>query len=132
MRACTFGAITMNDVGLPVVGPAKCTACNDWVEACPKDLFVLMPLEHQLIVQCRNLLEGEAATAVCQVACNACQRCAADAPGLITMRNGLAVVDYGRYDLASPVATRRCPTGAIVWVEGAQFGGSHRTQGVAS
>ena len=132
MRACTFGAIAMNDVGLPVVDPAKCTACNDCVEACPKDLFVVMPLEHQLLVQCRNLLEGEAATSVCRVACNACQRCAADAPGLITIRNGLAVVDYDRYDLASPVATARCPTGAIVWIAGAQFGGSTRTQGVAS
>jgi Na+-translocating ferredoxin:NAD+ oxidoreductase RNF subunit RnfB len=131
MRVCTFGAITMNDVGLPVVDPAKCTACNDCVEACPKDLFVLMPLQHQLLVQCRNLLEGEAATAVCQVACNGCQRCAADAPGLITIRNGLAVLDYDRYDLASPVATGRCPTGAIVWIAGAQFGGSTRTQGVA-
>ena len=130
-NVCTFGAITMNDVGLPVVDPAKCTACNDCVEACPKDLFVLMPLQHQLLVQCRNLLEGEAATAVCQVACNGCQRCAADAPGLITIRNGLAVVDYDRYDLASPVATGRCPTGAIVWLAGAQFGGSTRTQGVA-
>lgn len=131
MRACSFGAITMNDVGLPVVDPAKCTACNDCVVACPKDLFVLMPLQHQLLVQCRNLLEGEAATAVCQVACNGCQRCAADAPGLITIRHGLAVVDYDRYDLASPVATGRCPTGAIVWIAGAQFGGSTRTQGVA-
>jgi Na+-translocating ferredoxin:NAD+ oxidoreductase RNF subunit RnfB len=133
MRACTFGAIEMNDVGLPVVTPEKCTACGDCVEACPKDLFVIMPLEQRLIVQCRNLLEGEAATAVCQVACNACQRCAADAPGVISMRNGLAVVDYDRNDLASPAATTRCPTGAIVWVEGAQFAGASRNlQGVAS
>jgi Na+-translocating ferredoxin:NAD+ oxidoreductase subunit B len=35
--------------------------------------------------------EGEAATAVCSVACNACGRCVADAaPGLIEMQNGLA------------------------------------------
>jgi hypothetical protein len=37
------------------------------------------------------------------------------------MKNGLAVIDYAKNDLASPGATRRCPTGAIVWVEGAQF-----------
>jgi len=31
------------------------------------------------------------------------------------------VIDYERYDLASPAATARCPTGAIVWLEGRQF-----------
>lgn len=120
-RACTFDAIIMNDVGLPVVLPEKCTACGDCVEACPKDLFVLLPVDHHLLVQCRSLLEGDAATALCQVACNACGRCAADAPGLITMQRGLAVIDYQHYELANPAATARCPTGAIVWVEGAQF-----------
>lgn len=47
-----------------------------------------------------------------------------DAPGLMTIQNGFAIVDYDRYDLASPAATSRCPTGAIVWVEGAQFSGA--------
>jgi Na+-translocating ferredoxin:NAD+ oxidoreductase RNF subunit RnfB len=120
--ACTFDAITMSEVGLPVVLPARCTACGDCVEACPKDLFVIMPVDHRLLVQCRSLLEGEAAERVCRVACNGCGRCVQDAaPGLIRMENGLAVVDYARHELAGPEATRRCPTGAIVWLEGAQF-----------
>jgi len=117
---CTFDAIRMNDVDLPVVDPDRCTACNDCVEACPLDLFVLMPLDHKLIVQCKNLLEGDSATAVCAVACNACGRCAQDAPQVVQMRGGLAVVDYDRIELADPSATARCPTGAIRWVEGAQ------------
>jgi ferredoxin len=92
------------------------------VETCPKDLFTLMPMDHKLIVQCKNLLEGEEATAVCQVACNACGRCALDAaPGVVEMVNGLAVVHYEKNEMAGPEATLRCPTGAIVWVEGAQF-----------
>jgi electron transport complex protein RnfB len=120
--ACDFDAIYMNAVGLPVVIPEKCTACGDCVEACPLDLFTLMPMEQKLIVQCKNLLEGEEAEAVCRVACNACGRCAADAaPGLIEMVNGLAVIDYSRNELATPDAIARCPTGAIVWVEGSQF-----------
>jgi electron transport complex protein RnfB len=123
-RACTFDAIRMNDVGLPVVIPEKCTACGDCVEACPKDLFVIMPLEQKLLVQCRNLLDGEAATSLCSAACNACGRCAADAPGIVSIRNGLAIVDYSHNELASPAAIARCPTGAIVWLEGAQFAGS--------
>jgi len=123
-RACTFDAIRMNDVGLPVVIPEKCTACGDCVEACPKDLFVIMPLEQKLLVQCRNLLDGEAATSLCSAACNACGRCAADAPGIVSIQNGLAIVDYSKNELASPAAIARCPTGAIVWLEGAQFAGS--------
>lgn len=120
--SCDFDAITMNDVDLPVVDPETCTGCNDCVEACPLDLFVLMPLDQKLIVQCKNLLEGDEAEMVCQVACNACGRCAMDAaPSLIEMVDGLAVVDYTKNELADPAATARCPTGAIVWVEGAQF-----------
>ena len=112
----------MNDAGLPVVIPEKCTACGDCVKACPKDLFVVMPKEWKLLVQCKSLLEGEAAEQLCRVACNGCGKCAQDAaPGVIEMKNGLAVVDYAKNDRADPEATRRCPTGAIVWVEGAQF-----------
>ncbi len=120
--ACDFDAIYMNPYGIPVVIPDECTACGDCVEACPKDLFVLMPIEHKLIVQCKSALEGEEIEALCRVACNACGRCVADAaPGLIEIRDGLAVVDYSKNDLADVSAIARCPTGAIVWVEGAQF-----------
>jgi Fe-S-cluster-containing hydrogenase component 2 len=112
----------MNEDGLPVVEVDRCTACNDCVEICPKGLFVIMPLRRKLIVQCRSLLEGDAALERCSVACNACGRCAADAaPGLIEMKNHLPVIDYSKNDLASPLATRRCPTNAIVWLEGQQF-----------
>ena len=121
-RSCDFDAIVMNADDLPVVIPALCTACGDCVDVCPKDLFTLMPAEHKLIVQCRSLLEGAAADALCSAACNACGRCVVDAaPGLIHMVNGLAVVDYGKNELAQPSATARCPTHAIVWVEGTQF-----------
>lgn len=120
--SCDFEAITMSAFGLPVVEPERCTACNDCVEACPLDLFVLMPVEHHLLVQCRNLLEGDDAESVCSVACNACGRCVHDAaPGLIEMKEGLAVVDYEKIETESPKAVERCPTGAIVWLEQQQF-----------
>jgi len=126
-RACLLDAIYMNEDELPVVIPERCTACNDCVESCPKDLFVLMPLEDKLIVQCRNLLHGDEAEELCSVACNACSKCVADAsPGLIEMVDNLAVVDYAKIALADPKAVSRCPTGAIVWVEGRQFAGGAR------
>jgi len=120
--ACTFDAIVMSPTGLPVVDPEKCTACGDCVEACPLGLFVLLPQDNHLIVQCKNLLSGDPATAVCSVACNACGRCVADAaPGLISMVSGLAVIDYDKIELENPKAVERCPTNAIIWLEGQQF-----------
>jgi electron transport complex protein RnfB len=121
-RACLLDAIFMNDDLLPVVIPERCTACNDCVVACPKDLFELMPIEQKLIVQCKNLLKGDAAEDLCSVACNTCNRCVADSePGVIEMINNLAVINYEKNALTSPKAIERCPTGAIVWVEGQQF-----------
>ncbi len=116
--SCTFDAIHMNEYGLPVVDVDKCTACNDCVVACPLDLFSLHPVSHKLWVACKNLEEGDRALDVCEVACNACERCAVDAPGgLIRMHNNLPVVDYTKNELATPMPTERCPTGAIVWLE---------------
>lgn len=118
---CEFDAIHMNADRLPVVDIAKCTACGDCVDICPKGLFTIMPLDQKLLVQCRSALEGDEVLDLCQVGCTACGKCALDAaPGLITMKGGLPVVDYSKNELASDAAIARCPTNAIVWVEGAQ------------
>jgi ferredoxin len=112
----------MNEFGLPVVTPDRCTACDDCVEVCPKDLFVLMPIDHKLIVQCKSAVEGDEAEEICRVACTACGKCAQDqTEGVIDIVDGLARVNYARIDEATPAATQRCPTGAIAWVEGGQF-----------
>lgn len=120
--ACDFDAIRMNGERLPVVDVDRCTACGDCVDACPRGLFEIMPVSHALVVQCKAPLEGEAARALCVVACDACGRCAQDAaPGLIRMVHNLPIVDYSAGGPAKPDATFRCPTGAIKWVEGGQF-----------
>lgn len=116
-RACTFDAIHMDEHDLPVVDATKCTACNDCVVACPKQLFSIHPISHRLWVSCKNLLNGDTAEALCEVACTACGRCAADAPaGLVQIVNNLAVVDYSKNRMASKAPIERCPTGAIVWL----------------
>jgi Na+-translocating ferredoxin:NAD+ oxidoreductase RNF subunit RnfB len=113
---CDFDAIRMDEHALPVVDEAACTACGDCVEVCPKDLFSLHPVSHRLWVACKSLEEGDEILEDCEVACTACGRCAMDAPGLVTMQDGLAVVDYTR-NHATDVPIQRCPTGAIVWID---------------
>ena len=96
----------------------KCTACERCVDVCPKDLFSIHPVSHQLWVACKNLLDDDEAVADCEVACTACERCVKDAPaGLIEIRDNLAVIDYEKNKLASIMPIMRCPTGAIVWLD---------------
>jgi electron transport complex protein RnfB len=120
--SCDFDAIQMNDNGLPVVDIGKCTACGDCVEACPKDLFELLPLSQKLYVQCNTPLAGESVSVLCSVGCDGCAKCVAAAPaGLMEMVNELPVIHYESGLPVTPEPASRCPTSAIQWLEGAQF-----------
>jgi Na+-translocating ferredoxin:NAD+ oxidoreductase RNF subunit RnfB len=129
--ACTFDAIVMNEFGLPVVDIDKCTACGDCVDACPLDLFTIMPLDHHLVVQCRNLLSGDAATDVCAsratraaAACRtprpASSRCAGVSPSSTTTKSSSRTSAPSR--AARPArssgwtarSSRKCPDGVQV------------------
>lgn len=115
---CDQDAISMNRHGLPIVDTSKCTACEDCVDICPKNLFSIQPITHRLWVACKNLLRDEEAEAECEVACTGCEKCAKDAPaGLIRIENNLARIDYSSNNLATPLPIERCPTGAIVWLD---------------
>ncbi|WP_372521941.1 (Fe-S)-binding protein [Sulfuricaulis sp.] len=115
---CDFDAIHMDPFQLPVVHDAYCIACNDCIEVCPKNLISLQNESCKLWVACSNRDFGAEAEAQCEVICNACGRCVADAPAeLIAIKENLAVIDYTKNVRATRDAIERCPTGAIVWME---------------
>ena len=125
--SCTFDAIRMAPNGLPVVDFEACTGCSDCVTACPKDLFEMYPARRKLVVQCKSLMEGDTALNTCAVACTGCGLCVADAPDdLMSMEMTLPVIDTARLDLETAIATYRCPTNSIVWMEDQQFETLHR------
>lgn len=111
----------MSPTGIPVVDPEKCTGCEECVKICPKGLFEMAPIGQKLLVQCKSELEGDAVFASCRVGCTACKRCVADAaPGLLKMVKNLPVLAREHLHLQSAKAIRRCPTGAIVWLDDAR------------
>lgn len=119
---CSFDAIHMNEEGLPAVDTDLCTACEDCVRICPLNLFTIEPVSAKVLVQCSSPLAGEAATALCLVACDACGRCALDAEeGAIEMVRGLPVIHDALK--ATKACTWRCPTGAIRYLDKNQFEG---------
>jgi len=125
MDVCDFDAIVMSPTGLPIIDLVNCTSCGDCVDICPKHIIEIMPVEQHLVVQCKSQLEGDELLELCRVACTGCERCVADAPqGLLKMKSNLPVLNDELLNLQTPEAVRRCPTGAITWIEGQQFQGN--------
>lgn len=117
VRICPFDALHLNENNLPVVDEEKCTACGNCVAECPKHLYTIHPVSHQLWVACSTHMRGKDAKEACTVACIGCGLCSKTLPDVIAMNQNLPVVDYAKNELASREAIERCPTGAIVWME---------------
>lgn len=117
VKACTFGAITMNEAtGLPEFNEEKCTACGACTKACPKGLIELRnkgPRGMRVFVSCRNMDKGVIAKKACASACIGCGKCAkVCAHEAITVENNLAYIDYTKCKLCKKCVAE-CPTGAI-------------------
>jgi electron transport complex protein RnfB len=99
VRACKFDAFEVAPNGMPVVNPANCVACKACVNACPRGLLELVPLSATVHVLCSNLEKAKAVKDVCKVGCIGCTRCVkACTNGAISMKEGLAVIDYSKGD----------------------------------
>lgn len=74
-RACPFGAITMNDNGLPEVDTLLCTGCGLCVKACPRGIIILSPEPNDIYVMCCNQEPARVMKQGCSVGCIACKLC---------------------------------------------------------
>ena len=91
---CPFNAIEMNEEGLPVIDPEKCTGCNKCVVACPRDILTLQAADHQVHVRCSSKDTGAKVRKVCEVGCTGCGICEKACPvNAITLEDNLASID---------------------------------------
>lgn len=112
-KVCPFGAIVMDDSGLPVVDPDLCTACNKCVVACPRKVLALEPAAHDVIVRCSSADPAARVKKVCKVGCTACGICEKVCPAeAVAVRGNLAAIDPGRC-VECGMCASRCPTDAI-------------------
>ena len=112
--SCQFDAMEMGGDGLPVVREENCTACGKCVDACPRNLIELLPVEQNILVYCRSFDGPKASRKFCKNACIACGICARACPEQIYMDNNLAVIrNYKKIDPEKIPAIEKCPTNAI-------------------
>jgi ferredoxin len=116
VKACSFGALTMDDNGLPVVNDEKCTGCGMCVPACPKKIISMIPASAQIYIACSSLERGKDVKEVCIVGCTGCGLCAQPKvcpSGAIKMEGYLPVVDYSKEDNLI-VPKYKCPTNSFI------------------
>jgi Na+-translocating ferredoxin:NAD+ oxidoreductase RNF subunit RnfB len=113
-RACPFDAMFMSEEGLPVVREDKCTACGKCVQACPRNLLELHPIDQNILVFCRSKDRGAVSRKACTNACIACGICSRACPEAIVIEDNLAVItDYKKIPPEKIPQIEKCPTLAI-------------------
>ena len=113
VAACQFDAISINENGVAVVDPEKCTNCGACKAACPRKLITSVPVSKKVHVTCANLDKGKAAMSVCSVSCIGCGLCEKECKkDAIHVVNGVAVIDYEKC-INCKLCTKVCPRDAI-------------------
>jgi Na+-translocating ferredoxin:NAD+ oxidoreductase RNF subunit RnfB len=112
-KVCPFDAIAMNADGLPDVDPEKCTACNKCVVACPRDVLVLEPADHQVIIRCSSPDPGPSVKKVCSVGCTGCGICEKVCPVDAALLDGSLAAIVPETCVDCGICAAKCPTGAI-------------------
>jgi Na+-translocating ferredoxin:NAD+ oxidoreductase RNF subunit RnfB len=113
VEVCPFDAIKMSEDGLPLVDKNKCRACGKCVLICPKKLFTLIPVTHDVYIACSSYDLGKDTHLVCSVGCIACRKCEQVCPSdAIHVVDNLAVIDYQKCTSCGE-CVKICPTKTI-------------------
>ena len=120
VKACAFGAITMNpETGLPEVDEEKCAGCGACAKACPRHVIELRKKGlkgRRVYVRCVNKDKGAAAMKACKAACIGCGKCEKECKfDAITIENNLSYIDPDKCRMCRK-CVEACPTHAIVAV----------------
>jgi electron transport complex protein RnfB len=114
VKACTFGAMHMDDDGIPAVDEEFCTACGKCVEACPRGIIELLDQSHETYVLCMSLEKGAKVKKVCSVGCIGCGICEKNCPDdAIKVQNNLARVIPEKC-INCGICAEKCPTKCII------------------
>jgi electron transport complex protein RnfB len=109
VEACPFGALVMDESGIPVVDHEKCTGCGICVTVCPKDLWGFVPRQHRIELSCVAYDKRSTVRATCMVGCTLCRRCVARCPaGAITWDGKTIVVDHEKCLAYGPSCAEIC------------------------
>ena len=110
---CSFGALSMDDNGLPVVDEELCTGCGTCVTVCPRHIPVLIKESQKVAVLCSSHDGGKVVKETCDVGCQGCGKCKKACPEeAIIVDKFLAIVDSKKCTGCGE-CFEVCPTGII-------------------
>ena len=114
-KACPFGAIEMTAEGIPKIDLELCTACGKCVEACPRNLLILVAKKAKVYIGCNSKDAAKIVVGACKVGCIACKKCAEACPAeAIKIVENLAVIDYDKCTSCGR-CIEVCPRKIIFW-----------------
>ncbi len=114
VRVCPVDCIIINGNGLPIVDKNKCISCGKCVTACPRGLFVLLPMTAKYHINCSSKDKGAVSRKACKVSCIGCGLCVRKCPSqAIELKDFLATIDQTKCT-KSGECFKACPTKCII------------------
>ena len=114
VRACAFDALHINENGIAIVDPEKCTGCTECVPACPRNLIEMIPQSQKIFLACNTPDRGAKVKKYCSVGCTGCTLCVkvSPTPNSIAMQGNLPRLTIGTIE--SFVASKyKCPSNSF-------------------